>query len=62
MMASDCTSSHNENYCDLLSIYSCDNLTENVLLVSHSLPIDHGDSLVLNMQYHSQTVVVMNQS
>ena len=32
-------------------------------MLSHTLAIGHGDSLVSNMQYyHSQTVVVMNQS
>ena len=37
-----------------------DTLTENVL--SHPLAIDHHrDSLMVNLLYHSQTVVVMNQ-
>jgi hypothetical protein len=48
----------NECCCDLHSICSSDNFAENVQ--SHLLAIDHGGSLVVNIQYHSQTVFVMN--
>ena len=43
-MRSDSNVSQNEHHCDLLSMYSWDNLTENVL--SHPLAIDHGDHMV----------------
>ena len=45
---------------DLLSICPSDNFVDNVHW-SHLLAIDHRSSLVINIQYHSQTVFVMNQ-
>ena len=60
-MRFDCTDSLNEQCCDLHSIWPSDNFADN--MQSHLLAIDHdhGSSLVVNIQYHSQTVFVMNQ-
>ena len=57
-MGCDYTTSQNEYHYDLHSIYPLDNPTADVLC--HSLSIDHGDSLVVNVWHHSQTVVVTN--
>ena len=60
-MSPDCTSSQNNDCYDWLSIYSWGNFTENVWC--HTLPIDNsGSSLIVNMQYYSQTIFIMNQS
>ena len=59
-MRYDCTALQNKHCYDLLPIHSWDNFTENVQ--PHPLAIDNGGSLVINMQYHSQTVFVMNHS
>ena len=55
----DCTVLLNDQSSDLHSIFPSDNFVDNV--ESHLLAIDHGSSLVVNIQHHSQTVFVMNQ-
>ena len=55
-MRSDCAVTLNEQCCDSHSICPLDSFADNV--ESHLLAIDHGSSLVVNIQYHSQTVFV----